>query len=442
MLSFTAAAVTVALLPAIVHSATKETLQIQIGKDKDILDTVTIVIEYDKPPEVAHPNGVKWADLEKDSLWEDNNGRHVRYNHAFLASMGSRKGYGSDYIDYTKRGSEEPEYSAGVSFIFPGDTLVQFSWEPVHMYFYRQIVPYEETGFVSGSEVYGQVSQYVKSGSENLTQGQWALLLTRKKERPIGETKPIVSLKETLHIQIGKDEAILDTVVLWIDYGKPPEIERPNGGNWADFEKDSAWTDDLGWYVRYNHAFLASMGSRKGQGGDYVSLSAFSEQFNGEPEYSANVFFSIPGDTTLQISWDPNHIVEKAEAYPFHKSGFKSGMEQFGEVSKRVGSGGENLAQGQWAKLLIRENGWSGFETTGSMALRPAKQAGRTDGWIVHLAPGTVLRAPPGATGLKVLDVQGRLHWESRNLREGTLVILPGELPKGVLRYYWQSERG
>jgi hypothetical protein len=278
----------------------------------------------------------------------------------------------------------------------------------------------------------------VKNGSENLTQGQWALLLTRKKERPDGETKPIVSRKETLLIEIGKDKAILDTVALWINYGKLPEIEHPNGVNWADLEKDSTWADDKGWYVRYNHSFMASLGSRQGNGWDYLSLSVFSEDFNGEPQFNANAGFTFSGDTTLQIYWDPNHIVEKAEAYPFQRSGFKSGMEQFGQVSKWVDSGGENLAQGQWAKLLIRENGWTG----GPTALHPVKQATRTEGWFVHLAPGTVLRTPPGATGLKVLDVQGRLHWESRNLREGAPVALPRELPHGSLRYLWQSERG
>lgn len=402
-----------ALLPAFSHAA-KETLQIQFQKDKVILDTVIIEIDFGKPPEIDHPNGVKWADLEKDSIWEDVNGRHVRRNHSFHASMGSRKGYGNEYIHFTKRGNQEPEYSANVSFIFPGDTLVQIGWEPVHMYLNASLDPYRETGFVSGCEVFGQVSTFVNKETENSTQGQVALLLTRKKNRPVGETQPIVSRKETLHIQMGKDNAILDTVVVLIDYGKPPDIKNPNGVDWADLEKDSAWTDDKGWYVRYSHSFMASLGSRKGSGSDYLSLSVFSEDFFGEPQLNANLGFTIPGDTTLTISWDPNHIVEKAEAYPFQGSAFKSGMGQFGQVSKWVGSSNENLAEGQWAKLLIREDGWASVTT----ALQPVKQAGRAEGRSLYLAPGTVLRTPPGASGLQVLDIQGRLHWESGNLRD------------------------
>ena len=48
---------------------------------------------------------------------------------------------------------------------------------------------------------------------------------------------------ETLLIQIGKDQAILDTVTIQIEYGKLPEIDNPDGHEWADQEKDSAWID-------------------------------------------------------------------------------------------------------------------------------------------------------------------------------------------------------
>jgi hypothetical protein len=116
---FAVVALITVLLPDFAQS-TQETLQIQIGKDKAVLDTIIIEFDFEKPPEIDHPNGVKWADLEKDSAWEDADGKHVRRSHSFQASMGSRKVYGNEYIHLTTRGDQLPQYSANVSFVFPG----------------------------------------------------------------------------------------------------------------------------------------------------------------------------------------------------------------------------------------------------------------------------------------------------------------------------------
>src|SRR4051812_17718280 len=73
---------------------------------------------------------------------------------------------------------------------------------------------------------------------------------------------------ETLLIRIGKDQAILDTVTIQVEYGKLPEVDNPDGRNWADQEKDSAWTDSSGHHYGYNHSFAATLGSRQGYGSD------------------------------------------------------------------------------------------------------------------------------------------------------------------------------
>jgi hypothetical protein len=250
------------------------------------------------------------------------------------------------------------------------------------------------------------------------------------------------SAKETLHLQIGRNKSdvatdieILDTVLLWVDYEKLPEVDPPQGGKWSALEKDSVWIDDGNQKnVRYTHNFLASMGSRKGYGFDYIS---FTSSGTSLPQYTAYASFHFRGDTTVKFGWDPAHYQDNPEVHPY-SGGLRPGTGMYGEVSKHVGEGGANLAQGQWAKLLIRENGWTGGD--GPTSLRPVKQAGRKEGWVVHLAPGTLLRAPAGAKGLKVLDVQGRLRWGMRNLEEGAVLAVPGDLPRGVLRIDWQSD--
>lgn len=91
--------------------------------------------------------------------------------------------------------------------------------------------------------------------------------------------------------------------------------------------------------------------------------------------------------------------------------------------------------QGKGLPLLSREPGWVSDDIP--VALRNGKPADRSRGWLVHLEPGTRLRAPAGAKGLRVFDVQGRIHWEARDLRDGAPVSLPEGLPQGTLRYRW-----
>jgi hypothetical protein len=88
------------------------------------------------------------------------------------------------------------------------------------------------------------------------------------------------SAKETLRIQIGRntssngqDIEILDTVLIWIDYAKPPEVAPPGGVAWPALEKDSTWVDDNSRNLRYAHSFMAATRFGKGFGSDYISLS-------------------------------------------------------------------------------------------------------------------------------------------------------------------------
>src|SRR3954465_2440915 len=100
-----------ALLPALAYSDV-ETLTIQIGKGEVGMDTVAIQADYGKLPEIDQPDGLKWADQEKDSAWTDSSGRHYAYNHSFAAALGSRKGFGSDYATVDDNGTGTPAYSA------------------------------------------------------------------------------------------------------------------------------------------------------------------------------------------------------------------------------------------------------------------------------------------------------------------------------------------
>lgn len=173
--------------------------------------------------------------------------------------------------------------------------------------------------------------------------------------------------KETLHIQIGKDKHILDTVLIWIDYAKSPEVDPIQGGEWSDWEKDSVWIDEENHkIVRYTHNFLATKGTRKGFGNDYIS---FTTSGNSEPQYIASVSFNFQGDTAEAYTWEPVHWQDNPEIFPY-QSGFKAGTGFYGQVSKYVGNGGDNLAQGQWALFLSRANGWVGSGGMGTTSLR------------------------------------------------------------------------
>jgi len=428
-----------AVLPAFAYSDV-ETLIIQIGKDQVGLDTVIIRAEYGKFPEIDQPDGRKWADQEKDSAWTDSSGRHYSYNHSFAATLGSRKGYGSDSAVLDDSGTGTPTYSAGVQFTFPGDTTIQYSWGPaVHMGKLPNAYPHGETEFVSSYPQHGTVILRNGSGGGNLAEGQWALLLTRRRERPDSANKPVAFPgKETLRLQIGKGKQILDTVVIWTQYDAPPEIAEPTGRKWSDLEKDSAWSDAQGWNLRYAHSFLAMKGSRKGYGTDYIYLLDNPEDFSGAPHYTSSLSLSFPGDTSETFSWEPEHMVDVPQAYPYAKSGLIAGSESYADIFKTVVNGSENLAEGQWALVLAREQGWIDYQS--KVLSRPSHRSGSSDGWLVNW--GTPLQTPQGARALRIFDVQGHVQFETGNLREGSEVALPGDMPRKALRVQWRTGPG
>jgi hypothetical protein len=429
-----------AVLPAFAYSDL-ETLIIQIGKDQVGLDTVIIRAEYGKFPEIDQPDGHKWADLEKDSAWTDGSGHHYGYNHSFAATLGSRKGFGSDYASVDDNGTGTPAYSAGVRFTFPGDTTLLYSWDAIHMGKLPNASPHGETGFISGYPQHGTVILRVGSGGGNLAEGQWARLLTRRRERPDSTNKPVaLPGKETLHLQIGKGKQILDTAVIWTQYDAPPGIAEPTGRKWSDLEKDTAWSDTQGWNLRYTHSFLAMMGSRKGYGIDYIYLLDKPEDFSGAPHYTSSLSLSFPGDTSETFSWDPEHMVDVPQAYPYDKSGLIAGSESYADIFKTVVNGSENLAEGQWALVIAREQGWIDFQS--GVLSRPSHRGARSDSWLINLVPGARLQAPPGARALRILDVQGRVQFETGNLRKGSEVALPGDVPRKALRVQWLTGPG
>ena len=436
-----AAAFAAALFPAFAFSD-PETLSIQIGKGDQILNPIILQIDYGKPPEIAQPEGAKWESLEKDSAWTDQAGRHFAYYHTFAVSLGDRKGFGSDYATMDDYGAGGLNYSGGVMFTFPdGDSTWLYSWDKVHLTRFPGDVPDGEPDFISGCPAYGKVILHDGTGSGNLREGQWARLLTRKRERPPSAFKPMVLPgKETLRIQIGKEKQILDTVVIWTQYDAPPVIAGPNGMKWSEVEKDSAWSDAQGWNLRYDHPFLAMMGSRQGAGGDYIHLVDNPEDFSGTPQYTSILSFTFPGDTSESYQWQPDHMADIPKAYPYDKSGFNPGTGGYGEVFRNAGKSGENLAYGQWARLLSREKGWAGYQSA-SLA-HGAKPGDRADRWLIDLSPGATLRTPPGAKVLRILDVQGRIRFESRGLAEGSDVALPEGMSRKALRVQWQADPG
>jgi hypothetical protein len=419
-----------------------ETLIIGIGGKQTGLDTVTIRAEHGKLPEIDDPDGRKWTEQEKDSAWTDNGVRHYAYYHSFAATLGSRQGFGRDYATVDDNGTGTPAYSAGVSFTFPGDTTLLYSWGPaVHMSQLSNAYPYRETEFLSGYPVHGMVGMR-RSGGENLAEGQWAMLLTRRRERPASASEPIVLPgKETLRIQIGKDDQPVDTMVIWTQYDAPPAIADPYGRNWAGWDKDSAWSDEKGWNLRYSHTFLAMKGSHQGYGFDYIYLIDNPEYFMGSPHYTAELSFSFQGDSIQSFSWEPEHMADVPAAYPYDKSGFlTSNGGRYGELSRSDGKGNMNQAGGQWVRLLTREPGWIGYQP--AALSRPSNPGARADRWLVNLVPGATLQVPPGAKALRILDVQGRIRFETRNLMEGSEVTLPRDVPQKALRIHWQSGPG
>jgi hypothetical protein len=245
-----------------------------------------------------------------------------------------------------------------------------------------------------------------------------------------------------LHVQIGKNKSsngndieILDTVLIWIDYAKAPEIATTAGVAWSALEKDSSWVDDHSRNLRYSHNFLAETRSGKGIGIDYISLTEM-DTLCSLPEYDGFVDFVFGSDTATDYRWSPAHMQDKPEAFPNHR-GMKTGFPEFGEVLTYAMGGTVNLTQGQWTKLLVREDGWTNY-TEPTQALARSVQTRPQEGWVFNLLPGTQLRAPAGAKTLRILDVRGRLQWENRNLTAGAPVALPNGLPHGILRLSWQ----
>jgi hypothetical protein len=248
--------------------------------------------------------------------------------------------------------------------------------------------------------------------------------------------------KETLHVQVARyrssdvrDIEILDTVLIWVDYAKFPEVTSPIAGGWPAQEKDSAWVDDTSRSIRYNHNFLAETRSRKGSGSDFIHLTE--RAGNCLLQSDSYLDFSFPGDTTLLYQWSPAHLMDKDNAFPLHR-GLKPRSEVYGEVFKYAKGSTQNLAEGQWTKLVAREDGWTGYEGNPTLALSRSVPSAPADGWAFDLRPGTQLRVPPGAHALRVFDIQGRLHWENRNLPAGAPVALPDGLPRGILRLSWR----
>jgi hypothetical protein len=246
--------------------------------------------------------------------------------------------------------------------------------------------------------------------------------------------------KETLRLQIGKGKQPLDTVVIWTQYDAPPEIAEPTGKKWSDLEVDTAWSDSQGWNLRYTHSFLAMKGSRKGYGTDYIYLVENPEDSTGTPHYTASLSLSFPGDTSETYSWEPEHMVDVPQAHPYDKTRLIAGGESYADIFRIVANGSENLAEGQWALVLARENGWIDFQS--NVLSRRSNRDGRADGWLFNLLPGAALRAPSGAKALRVFDVRGRIEFETRNLVEGREVVLPGDVARNVLRIQWLDVQG
>lgn len=241
--------------------------------------------------------------------------------------------------------------------------------------------------------------------------------------------------KETLRVRIEKDGKAVDTVVLWFDYEKLPEI-APHDGEWADSEMDSVWIDQEDMLrVKYEHSFLAQMGSRKGSGHDYISYARHTLN-PADPLYISALSFVFPGDTVETYSWEVIHMNDHPQAHPYHRGLPANGAEVYGSVGRNVGGKGPNLAEGQWGVIFSRESGWAG---SGATAIRPLKSAAASEGWISGISPGTFLQAPAGAKAMRILDLQGRLQWEARGLTQGATVEVPGTLPSRHLRVHWIS---
>jgi hypothetical protein len=133
-------------------------------------------------------------------------------------------------------------------------------------------------------------------------------------------------------------------------------------------------------------------------------------------------------------------MVDVPQAYPYAQSRLIAGSESYADIFKTVVNGSENLAEGQWALVLTREPGWIDYQS--GVLPRPSHRGVRSDGWLINLVPGARLQAPPGARGLRIFDVQGHVQFEAGNLREGSEVALPGDMPRKALRLQWRTGPG
>jgi glucose/arabinose dehydrogenase len=82
-----------------------------------------------------------------------------------------------------------------------------------------------------------------------------------------------------------------------------------------------------------------------------------------------------------------------------------------------------------------------GDSSNSGTGLRPALRGARAANGAVFVGGLSRLLVPGGMTDLTVLDLQGRILWEIRGLRQGETVTLPGHL-RGVLRARWSGKTG
>lgn len=255
----------------------------------------------------------------------------------------------------------------------------------------------------------------------------------------------VLADKETLVIKLGSGDKFLDTVTILVDYGAPPKVPPSGGGNWADHEEDSAWTMrdsirdtenggtiyyDSKW-VRYNHFFHVVKNGRNGVGADYIS---YQTQYEGAPQYIANISFSfLLGDTLESWGWDPAHFKDNHFLEVGYSAGLKAGTGAYGELNRVVG--GTGISPPPWLQLIGREAGWKDQPTPVNARLVPGGVP--LGGWFLASGAMSQLRVPEGAQVLRIFDAQGRLYREKPLPGPIREVEVPGGLPAVPLRYQW-----
>jgi hypothetical protein len=221
---------------------------------------------------------------------------------------------------------------------------------------------------------------------------------------------PAFAARETLRFEIVSqaDPDRKDTVAIWTDYAVFPAIPAPAAwGTWPATEKDSAWTSDSMFHLRYAHSFYAAKAGIVGSGWDYIYYdSPYPGGEPNDPHYEAQVYFEFGGADWQSWSTGSRRHFREEPRIPQPESGpIYPGNDGF-----IITKGGKETH----ALYLSRQEGWVGDGAP--VTLAPRARTPKPGGGAARSEMG--LSDPEGGV-LRMFDARGRVLWVGRADRSG-----------------------